>query len=186
MTYHESPLITDWQKQIIFGTVLGGSSIIKQKKGRNCYLTMRGKDLKWLKCKAQELTVIAAPTPWYCSNDYYRWHSVSCPFLNEFYDLFYEGGKRKIEMELLDILRAVGLAIWFIDAGSLKDEHAIINVNKFGKDGADLISKYFSEIDFDNGVINKRGSLRIRLEKRSTKRFMLLIGDYIPNFMLKA
>ena len=34
MTYYDNPDISDWHKQIIVGTVLGGSSLVKPKKGQ--------------------------------------------------------------------------------------------------------------------------------------------------------
>jgi hypothetical protein len=50
-----NPKVTTAQRFLIIGTILGGSSIIKPKKGKNCYLSMRDKDISWLKHKADQL-----------------------------------------------------------------------------------------------------------------------------------
>lgn len=186
MTYHVSPTLTNWQQQIIFGTVLGGSSIIKPPKCKNCYLSMRDKNEKWIRCKSQELSVISAPTPYHRTGNYLRWHSICSPVFNVFYDLFYDGnGKRKVEMKVLDSLRDIGLAVWFIDAGRLQDNCVIINVNNLESEGAELVAQYFKEIDLNSSIIKVRKSLRVKLDDLSSKQFIALIGHCIPNFIMR-
>jgi len=185
MTYHISPNLTSWQQQIIFGTVLGGSSIIKPQKGRNCYLSMRDKNEKWIQCKVQELSVLSAPTSYHRSGNYSRWHSICSPIFNDYYGLFYDAdGNRKIEMGVLDSLRDVGLAVWFIDAGKLQDDCVIINVNNLGLKGAELVMEYFHAIDLNSFIIKIRKSLRIKMDDLSSKQFITLIGHCIPKFMM--
>ena len=55
MTYENSPIIKSYQKQILYGTILGGSSIVNPTYGRNCYLAMRDNNLNWLSYKINEL-----------------------------------------------------------------------------------------------------------------------------------
>ena len=55
MTYQVGPIITEAQKQILYGTILGGSSIIIPNNGRNYYLAMRGNNKIWLNYKIEAL-----------------------------------------------------------------------------------------------------------------------------------
>jgi len=178
MTYCRVAVITEWQRQVINGTIMGGSSIMKPKKGINCYLSMRGKNGKWLQCKANEMGLVLPPNPYVIEDKYFRWHSCCSPLFNEFYDNFYEEGKKVARMEILDGLRAIGLAVWFLDAGQLKDDQLFLSVKSFSN--KDIISKYFQEIDIGNEIVKSK----LIMDKKSTEKFVGIIGDYIPEFML--
>ena len=125
MTYFVSPPVSDWQKQIIIGTVLGGSSIVKPAKGRNCYLFMRSKNKDWLIYKTTELEGFSSQRPFNLEGNTLRWHSNCYPIFNEFYELFYKNGKKIVTMNILDRLRDIGLAIWYGDAGKLNRRHRL-------------------------------------------------------------
>lgn len=181
MTYYIVPKISDWQRQIITGTVLGGSSIIRPKNGNNCYLSMRSKNKKWLQCKAQELEQFVPPNPIYLENNkYFRWHFACSPLFNEFYELFYKDGKKHVKIEILDSLKAIGLMVWFIDAGMIKDNKALISVKTFAKEDIKTINKYFSLL----GMTSKVVKTKIELDEKSTNKFLYIIGDLIPRFLI--
>lgn len=174
MTYHTSPKLNDWQKQIIYGTVLGGSSIIKQKNGRNCYLSMRGNKKEWLQYKAYQLNCIASQTPYHTKDGYIRWHSASSPVFNQFYNIFYKEGKRKIEMETLDTLRDIGFAVWFFDAGGIEGNRITLNTRIYGN-YTEVISRYFNEIGLENQYNSK-----INFSEKASEQFLAIISDYVP------
>ena len=186
MTYYIGPKITDWQKQIIFGTVLGGSSIVKPKGGRNSYLSMRGKDAYWMEYKSQELHNLASPTPFLIENEnkYFRWHSLCYPEFNEYHDLFYADGKKKVEMEILNQLRDIGLAIWFLEGGKVEKNTVVFNTNAFRQEGTELICRYFNEIDIKAKPQFKKTSCRVVLVPVASKRFVQVIGHRVPAFMV--
>lgn len=176
MTYYICPMMTGNQRQVILGTVLGGSSIVKPKKGRNCYLSMRGGNPEWLQCKAQELSFLLPPNPFFGERkDYYRWHSKCSPLLNDLYDLFYPNNKKTIRMEILDELRDIGLSVWFLDSGTIKNSQVIIKT----KSEADIISKYFSEVGLQNDIVKNS----VVLNKISSMKFLNIIHPFVPQFM---
>jgi len=180
MTYRIDYPVTDWQRQVIIGTVLGGSSIIKPKKGRNCYLSMRGKSAHWLECKTQELHFPRAQNPYYVENRrYFRWHSACLPLFNEFHKLLYDNGKRKVDIEVLNGLRDIGLAVWFLDAGSIRVNKLYMSVSWFADESIATICRYFQEIDLDNEIVGKS----IVFSELSTKRFLRVVVDFVPKFM---
>jgi len=187
MTYYISPKVTDWQKQVIMGTILGGSSVIKPKGGRNAYLSMRGKDPYWLEYKSHELKNLASPTPFLLENDqkYFRWHSLCYPEFNDYRTLFYQDGKKVVSMEALNQLRDIGLAIWFLDAGRLDEGKVIFNTQVFKEEGTKTICKYFNEISIaaETFVTAEPPRFRVIIKKESKEKFFKVIKARVPSFM---
>lgn len=179
MAYRVVPKITDWQRQVIVGTLLGGSSLVKPRNGNNCYLSMRGRNGKWLQCKAQEIG-FSAPNSFHLEDKYCRWHSVCSPIFNEFYDQFYNNGRKVVRFDILDSLRAIALTVMFLDVGLMRCGRIRLNFRSFGPDGAKTVLEYFATLDL-NGTVT--GS-KIELDDNSTKKFIVVVGEHIPEFML--
>lgn len=178
MTYVDLFDITEKQRQVIYGTILGGSSIVKPKKGRNAYLSMRGGDLKWIKIKSQELLEFLPQNPLFEFNNYFRWHSICSPVFNEFYDLFYLNGEKIVREEILNSLQVIGLTVWFVDCGKIKDDKIVMNLNIKDKKN---IERYFLDLDFKFKISNK-----IEFDEDSSKKFMKIIGESVPKSVLEA
>jgi hypothetical protein len=179
MTHIINPKITQNQKFLIIGTILGGSSIIKPQKGKNCYLSMRDKDLDWLKFKADQLKDLTSQSPLTIEKTN-RWHSVCYPLFNDFYNMFYDGKNRKLKMEDLNLLHDSSIAIWFGDAGKCKKEKVFLNTNIWGKKGTELISEYFTNLDWENNIVLERKNFRIILSEDSSEEFLKLCDPYLP------
>ena len=172
------PNVSDWQRQVLLGTVLGGSSI--KRINKNCHLSMRGSNKRWLDYKAQELEFMEAENPYTMDREnYYRWHSACSPYLNGLYDLFYEGGKKRLRPEVLDGLRDIGLAGWFLDAGKIARGRATVGVRSFGEDGARVAGEYFGLL----GMENEAGRTGVTLTGEATGKFLGIIGAEVPDFM---
>lgn len=186
MTYYIGPKITPWQRQIILGTVLGGSSIVKPKGGRNSYLSMRGKDAYWLEYKSQELKNLASPTPFLIENEnkYFRWHSLCYPEFNEFHTSFYADGKKHVSMNIMNELRDIGLATWFLDGGKLEKNTIVFNTNVFREEGTNLIAQFFNEISIAAEPVIKGKSFRVTIKEQSVEKFFKVISHRVPEFML--
>lgn len=160
---------------------MGGSSVVRPRNGQNCYLSMRGKNGKWMQCKAQELEELWPPNPLHLEKGkYFRWHFMCSPLFNEFYDLFYKNGRKVVKLEVLDSFRAIALMVWFVDAGNLVGGKAVINTRSFGKEGTKTIAEYFKLV----GLKSKTNNSKVEMDVESTKKFISLIGEYIPEFLL--
>lgn len=184
MTYFTSPVLSDWQRQIVMGTILGGSSIVKPVKGRNCYLFMRSRYRDWLVYKSQELKEFASQRPFTEEGNTLRWHSNCYPVFNDFRDMFYSQGEDKvIRMEVLDQLRDIGLAVWYGDCGRVKSSKVILNTHKFGEEGSKLVEKYFNEVDIECKIVTERSNFRIQMTNTGSERFLLTIAHRLPDFM---
>jgi hypothetical protein len=185
MTYYISPPVTDWQRQIILGTVLGGSSIVRPSGGKNSYLSMRGSNAYWLEYKSYELKELASPNPFLIEkeNRYFRWHSLCYPVFNEFHTLFYRDRKKRVEMSVLNELRDIGLAVWFVDGGRYERRHVVLNTTSFGWEGSETICGFFNEITLPASIKQKGNSFRVQLEPNASIKFLKTIAHRVPQFM---
>ena len=187
MTYYDNPEISDWHKQVIIGTILGGSSLVKPSKGRNCYLFMRSANKNWLNYKADELLCLSSQRPFTYEGNTLRWHSNCYPIFTEYYNKFYEDGKKMVKMEILDTLRDIGLAIWYGDCGKLKKGRVTLNTNKFGEEGTKVISSYFYEAGIGKTNLTKeRKYIRLEFSEEATDKFLLVLANRLPDFMHPA
>lgn len=183
MTYYDSPVVTDWHRQIIMGTILGGSSLVKPTKGRNCYLFMRSSDRNWLNYKAHELKEFTSQRPFTEEGKTIRWHSNCYPLFNEFRELFYEGSEKVVKMGILDQLRDIGLAIWYGDCGLIKNNRVWLNTHKFGEEGSKLVNQYFNEVGIEAEIKKDRNNSRVVMTHEGSKKFLSTIAHRLPEFM---
>jgi hypothetical protein len=187
MTYYSSPEVGTWQHQIILGTILGGSTIVKPPKGINCYLFMRSSNHDWLKYKSEELVAFSSQQPITKDGNTLRWHSNCFPIFNEYRKVFYDGNNKKISMEVLDQLKDTALAVWFGDCGRIKNGRVIINTCKFREKGSRLIAQYMNEagLDSEASLFIERNNYRVLLSKAGTEKFLMTIGHRLPEFMIR-
>lgn len=179
MTHMINPKVTAAQRFLIIGTILGGSSIIRPKKGKNCYLSMRDKDITWLKYKSEQMKDLASQSPMTIEKTN-RWHSVCYPLFNEFYEMFYKDGERSLKTEVLNLLHDSSIAIWFGDSGKCKGKNVVLNTNIWGKSGTESIVEYFNSLDWGASVFLERGNHRVRLDDKSSEDFLDLVASYLP------
>ena len=177
-----TPIISTRQKQVIIGTILGGSSVVKPKNGKNCYLSMRDKHGTWLEWKAFQLDSLSSYTPFTVEKTN-RWHSFCLPEFNELRDKFYTSQKRLLKLKELELLWDSALATWYGDCGKIKDNCVILNTNIWGEKGTKVFVKYFSLIDYYAEMFQERGHYRVKLDEISSFKFIKLIAPVLPNFM---
>lgn len=89
-------------------------------------------------------------------------------------------------MDVLDGLRDIAIAIWFLDGGSKTGrnrKNAYINTTKFGENGTNIILEYFNSMDiFCN--INKDGKrFKILFTVEGTVKLFKIIAHQFPVFM---
>ncbi len=171
MTHIINPKITPRQKAIIIGTILGGSSIVKPKKGKNCYLSMRNKDLDWLKFKAKELSNLATKDP-ITSEKTYRWHSICYPLFNEFEEMFYKDKERILKSEVLNLLQDVSIAVWYKDCGFVNKNCIVLNTHIWGKEGTEKALEYFESLEWGGQIFTERQNYRIKLNEQTSQEIL--------------
>jgi hypothetical protein len=176
------PQITPRQRQVIIGTILGGSSIVKPKNGKNCYLSMRGKNTNWLEWKAFQLDALSSYEPFTIEKTN-RWHSFCLPAFNEFKEKYYNNNNRSLKLKELELLWDIALATWYGDSGKIVNDLVVLNTNIWGDSGTKIFVKYFKLIDYNAAPFTERGHYIIQLDEESSFKFLKLVGPQLPEFM---
>ena len=89
-------------------------------------------------------------------------------------------------MEVLDSLRDIALAVWYLDGGSRTGrgrKNAYINTTKFGEKGTQTIMQYFSEIDLPCNLNRDGKRIKVLFGVESTISFFKIIAHQFPVFM---
>ena len=108
--------------------------------------------------------------------------------------MLYPNGKKEYTRQVLDLLDAQGLAIWFMDDGCIdrpvdKNPMGILNTCGHKPNGEEevVIQKYFEEVWNIKVSLNKNhGRYRIRMSNPEFKKFIEIIKPYIiPSLLYK-
>lgn len=186
MTHSINPDITDRQKQIIAGSILGGSSVVQPNNGVNCYLSMRGKNYNWLVFKMEELSCVSADKS-FSEEATFRWHSKCYPIFVDFRNKFYEDGKRKLKLEVLESLNLcdIAFAVWFMDCGTMDKDQMVLNTHVWGIEGGEVLCEYFKLLNMNAEVVKNKHKSKLYLSKESTQELLQIIVPVIPYCFVK-
>lgn len=178
MTYYNSPEIKNREYQTILGTILGGSSIVKPQKGKNCYLSMRDKNGRWLEYKAIILEKLSSEAP-FTIDKTNRWHSCCYPIFNEFKENFYDKNNQKtISIDKISPLNDFGFSIWYGDCGKLIKEKNLIVLNlKKWNNYINIFIEYFKIIGMNPSKFQNN---KLLFNEKDTKTFMKIISPHLP------
>lgn len=188
--------------QVIYGMLLGDSSIYKDKrcKSNNIRIsTTQGESqLEYLKLKqnifGKDNFKLYKGKSGYCNNTIYKGDLITdVNISNHILNDCFINGKKTITRKMIDNITPISLAFWYMDDGSLKhrskedksNPNIILSTCGFSKEENELL------VDM---LINKFGvESNLRLEKnkywsiyittKGTKVFLDLIKDYIPSCM---
>lgn len=170
----------------MYGTILGGSSIVKPERGKNCYLAMRDNDLDWLLYKVEELKDFFKMDKSIIKKDKntYRCYSIAYPVFNEVYELFYKGGKKIISRDMIEILTDEAWMVWFVDAGRKSKRRVYLRTQKFGDEGTELIAEYFNSLDCPCEIHKSRGRHEIVFDITGAYQFLKTVAPRLPEFII--
>lgn len=187
MTYQSGPHITDKQKQVIYGTILGGSSIILPNRGKNCYLAMRDKNEKWLSYKIDLLINLFKSDQNTIKKDKntYRCYSIAFPLFKDIHELFYKEKTKIITKNTLEVLTDQAWMIWFMDAGRKSKRKCYLRTHKFGEQGSKIIANYFTSLECECNVHKCRNRFEVVFTNKGTQEFLDIINPCLPDFINK-
>jgi hypothetical protein len=177
--------LTNREKQVVLGTLLGNSSIIFPSKSSYPHLQMResiSKGGEWIRCKAEELKKFSRSKSFVADKDSYRWNSISDECWNYYYNLCYKNGKKTVNAEWLDQLQDYGIACWFMDKGGVLARSCHIRVSRLAKNSLENILEYFEIIDIPVAIKKHGGSTVINFDQEQKIRLFKLIGHCLPAF----
>lgn len=185
MTYQSGPQIKESQKQFLYGTILGGSSIIKPDRGKNCYLAMRDHNETWLRYKIEvlkEFFKIDTNTVKKDKNTF-RCYSVAYPIFNDIYKMFYKDGLKTVNSSILEILTDEAWMVWLLDSGRKSKRKAYLRTHKFGETGTKIICDYFNSLDCPCTVHLCRNRYEIIFNNQGSNQLFSVIEAKMPEFM---
>ena len=191
--------ISEKQKSIIVGTLLGDGYIYKDKYG-GCRLEIKHSNSQkdyvfWLH---NNLNNICPGIPKQRKDNFqWKFNTESNNDLIEIYNLFYGSGFKKIPENISDILtNVISLAVWFMDDGSIdyrpKSHYAFkINTNAFRLEECKILSEtlyrnFVIVSSVNNTLCRGKRYPGVYIGKKGRDRFLELIRPHIiPCFKYK-
>lgn len=185
----QTPLTQD-QKEIIYGCIMGDSSL-KERNSFHCMtLAHCERQLPYLLYKKKLLQPpFSDVSPWFRDGIFpsYSVSSVNHPQLTNMYGLFYRNKKKIITMKTLNLFTPTSLLFWYLDDGTLNYEKRAITIstNCFTIGEVQTIKKWFwhrwkikSNLHLSQGTV--RGETKswpiMRISSSYTEKFLSLIS----------
>lgn len=195
-------IITDDQKSIIIGSLLGDMSCYKRNNSskRNPIISLKHseKQCEYFYWKYHKLLNIIDSKPYmYTDKDEINticFSSRSRKELNFFYDLFYNNGKKLISVNLLEHITPLSIAVWYMDDGSCAVRNNRSDIFKFvtysfsykeNQALADFLTKKYN-IEFYVAKHNSGGKIYscLKIRTKDNYKFIKLISPYIHSSMI--
>ncbi len=154
--------------------------------GVNYFLSMRSQHELWLEYKKEELTRYFKKSVTHKYGKTSRINSCCSKDLTELHQLLYFENKRIISSEVLEPLRDIGLAVWFLDGGGKTGRgrrNAYLNMTKFGLEGTAITKTYFDSLGLSCEIHENNGRIRLLFSVHGTERFLKTIAHCFPEFM---
>jgi len=185
MTYEFSPEIKPFQLQILHGTILGRSSIVNPKHGKNCYLAMRDNDLDWLSYKINELKCFFKIDSNTIKKDKntYRCYSVAYPCFNQLYRTFYKDGEKTVTKDILESLNDLAWMVWYVDSGRKSKRKVYLRTQSFGQEGSKIIADYFNSLDCMCLIKKQKERFEVVFDNKGSQEYLKTFLHRMPNFL---
>lgn len=170
--------LDNWEKQIIYGALLGNAFIVDPPKGLHCYVVIRQskkQDINIFIYKTMELKAFARQSSTYSDAHDHRWVSISHQDFDIIKDFCYKNGKKNVTMEWLDTLKDVSLMIWYLDKGFYENGKLGLNIVNL-KHSKNVIHQYFNEVGMQCYL---KGN-KLFFEEKGKKEFLKVIAHRIP------
>ncbi len=112
--------------------------------------------------------------------------TVSHDELAEFGDLFYRDHRKIVPENIGDLLTARGLAYWFMDDGSMKSSESkgvLFNTHAYQPDEINTLIGVLDEFGLDATQRQQTDGVQIYVSGRSFERFVELVDPYVIDAM---
>ena len=176
--------LTQTQKSIIVGSILGDGYLRVIKGRRNAFLEINHsiKQKKYVDWKYDQLkSIVKSPPKSRKGNGgrvAYRFYTEQRPELTELFKNFYQNGKKIIPGNLR--LNSMILAIWFMDDGSkCRSSDIYLNTQQFDNGSQRKMISSLKKIGLSAGLNKDKSYYRIRFIKSSLPKLRNLIEKYI-------
>jgi DNA polymerase III gamma/tau subunit len=200
--------ISDGALQVVLGTLLGDGSFSKnpditgERGGSQPRLSMvhGSKQLEYLSLKVSVMGQLSGKIrSGHCSDAWgervvHASRTKTCSSFMPIYSLLYPSGKKFVSRQYLDMVSDLGLAVWFMDDGSVSKHNACLSVHGFSIDEVETIVLWFRDrwdicwdIHFDSRCkCSNDGSGRgffLTVNKVGSDRLLKIIAPWVPSCM---
>lgn len=166
-------LLTQEQREIILGTVLGDGSITPAGSLCVAHSHKQYSYIYWLHHKLKPLTFNLKHIQ---KSNAFRFSTKSLDFLKTLRRTLYPDGIKVINREMLQDLTPLSLAIWFMDDGGLMGSNNFISTEGFTHDDRKIITDYFLD------KWNIQTKIRKHFSKRQQKYYYAHFFDAENSF----
>lgn len=182
--------ISEEQKKILFGTILGDGCLISSRSGRSARLQIRHnvkfKEFVDFKYRFFKKWVLTKPR-YDRFNDSLVFRTVSHPDLMEIRKIFYGIGKKFVPKTIAEyLIDPLSLAIWFMDDGNGDKRNCRLRLSTyaFGKNGNNLLRKcLFENFSLKAKIIKDSKGYYLNFPKDNAIKLYKLIKPYILKCM---
>ena len=195
-SFAESIKLTDEQREILVGTLLGDGHLETQNKGRTFRLkvehSVNQKDYTdWLYEKFKNLVLTKPQVKEQKINgklyQKYWFSTVSNGAVRFYAQQFYQNGKKVVPKFIAKMVTPLSLAVWFMDDGSLKSKFhraRIINTQCFNElDLKRLQEMLLKKFNINTTLRNQKEGKQIYNPSTDIEKFISIIKSYIHNSM---
>lgn len=181
--------ISDEQKEILFGTLMGDGNLRYNSNGINVFgrINHCEKQFDYIKYLNENLVGLVSEVKPYVGkahgkfyNSYYFTFKSNCN-LNPLYHMFYTDGKKDVPTDL-SLLTPRAMAFWFMDDGTASNPSIQIATCSFSKDGLNRLQNFLKETYNFNTTINSENKLYFKSE--SARKFKKLVAPYMEESMM--
>ena len=183
--------ISDFQKQIIIGCVLGDGRLECRSKNKTARLRIhhgeKQKDYLFWKYKIFKNIVNSEPKRivWKdkkrnINNISWYFHTLTTQELGNLYSLFYRRKKKILPENLYDLLTPLSLAIWTMDDGDNDRDSIRYNIQCFSWKEQKVLKKLLEKkYQLESNLNKDRNNYRLRVKKSSKVKLIKLISPFI-------
>ena len=183
--------ISEFQKQVIIGCVLGDGRLECRSKNKTARLRIhhgeKQKDYLFWKYKIFKNIVNSEPKRivWKdkkrnINNISWYFHTLTTQELGNLYSLFYRRKKKILPENLYDLLTPLSLAIWTMDDGDNDRDSIRYNIQCFSWKEQKVLKKLLEKkYQLESNLNKDRNNYRLRVKKSSKVKLIKLISPFI-------
>lgn len=194
-TKHDMVPLSRTEKQVLLGGILGDGSVKKYKNYKTARYAFRHSEIQseYFYWKARELKNLASENSTHvqernsAGNRMLRFQTLALPSIESIYLVTTENNEKSIRREWLNKLDPLGLAVWWMDDGSLigNTTKGVFCTDSFSYEEQVILQRYLAE-EWDievriKPVKGREGHNRLHLTSvRELKKLLRVIIPVIP------
>lgn len=190
--------LTQIQKDIVIGGLLGDASITKSSPTSNARMRFAQSEKQWdyLMWKYEHLRQFVKTPPrsdrqkrGFCKGKKNArrmayFNTISHSVFADIYNLFYykQPKKKRVPLNIQELLTEQAAAVWLMDDGSCCQQISFATYG-FAEKGINRLSEALDARGYTSRVVNKKKGMIIRLSSEASRQFTVAIRAFLPECM---